>query len=949
MSLYLVKYAAPAGGLHTTTAAVQGAATGAAHPLAVASSRSPHPPLAPASLSIGNTTEGQDNSISISTAAVGSSSFAARLAAGPRLAGQVQLNAYDAALRGIRITQHLQYEGLLPGAALEAGLAVAVAAFPVVLGWLQQQPDNSSLLLRWDTRSNSSSCSMRQRTFSWEVATVPGACPCVWSSWQLWRHAALPAAGGRLAAAKATLFPDAGQSLLQQQQQQQQLAWSIPYTRQGCLAWLQQHSSSLFFPSDAASRCAMVWKLLAAGLASQRSVWRLPRCLLQEWKAAADKACPLPPGMRHTANSAMCAVLTGTLFAADPRAAQRQGGLHVNVVVDARDGRCGMAIPAAAASNASIWAARIWLQRQLSDAAGAVNKQFEWWEAARRAGRCGQLHLCQGLPHTDAGDITFDCLRGSAWELAALPGCRLVAASLRWPCAYFNRVVMASRAPPQQQASGQPGAVAGLDGPSGGGCTGEADIQIELNMPRRGAKQLCQAWHRMGLQHICMLGATPHQQQPATCSACPPASSSGNYKAACICSWCSAPCRAGDGVWQVVEGLMCPGAAAPPLSLSLDGGATKVGHADFVSALMAMTPGEANVLAGMVMQANSFGSSYAFGKSLTEQMVADTPLKQGAFKAIVRPALISNLAGSPYPGYLQGYAGPGGYIMAAASYAMGFCQGLGSMAYGSDQVLDLIPCDTVAALVICAAAAAAAAADTAADTAQAAAAGTSGATTVYHASSSASHPLPIADAFSYMAEYWTANPPPLCLPLTKYVRFTRPHTPTAASVQQGQQKTAAKASMVAGLTRLVGEPRQAYKLQMGVKAFGVQNSIPLAASLICSVDNVVALRDSIAPQEQQLWPLLWAPGEPAGMPWHSYSFVMHSAVRQLLFGQRGAEQLHKMCCAGGFEPVAAAITAEQVGAIMHGRTVADGSGAASHKFGAHGSRVIVPEALAQMF
>lgn len=74
------------------------------------------------------------------------------------------------------------------------------------------------------------------------------------------------------------------------------------------------------------------------------------------------------------------------------------------------------------------------------------------------------------------------------------------------------------------------------------------------------AKQLWQAWHRMGLQHICMLGATPRQQQPATCSACPPASSSGNYKAACICSWCSAPCRAGDGVWQVVEGLMCPGA-----------------------------------------------------------------------------------------------------------------------------------------------------------------------------------------------------------------------------------------------------------------------------------------------------------------------------------------------------------------------------------------------------
>jgi hypothetical protein len=49
--------------------------------------------------------------------------LAARLASGPRLAGQVALNAYDAALRGVVITQHLQYEGLLPAEALEAGLA----------------------------------------------------------------------------------------------------------------------------------------------------------------------------------------------------------------------------------------------------------------------------------------------------------------------------------------------------------------------------------------------------------------------------------------------------------------------------------------------------------------------------------------------------------------------------------------------------------------------------------------------------------------------------------------------------------------------------------------------------------------------------------------------------------------------------------------------------------
>jgi hypothetical protein len=48
--------------------------------------------------------------------------------------------------------------------------------------------------------------------------------------------------------------------------------------------------------------------------------------------------------------------------------------------------------------------------------------QFEWWEAARRAGLSGHVFLCQGLLHAVAGDITFDCLKGSAWELAPLPG-----------------------------------------------------------------------------------------------------------------------------------------------------------------------------------------------------------------------------------------------------------------------------------------------------------------------------------------------------------------------------------------------------------------------------------------------------------------------------------------------------------------------------------------------
>jgi hypothetical protein len=52
-----------------------------------------------------------------------------------------------------------------------------------------------------------------------------------------------------------------------------------------------------------------------------------------------------------------------------------------------------------------------------------------------------------------------------------------------------------------------------------------------------------------------------------------------------------------------------------PLELSLDGQATKLHHAEFVAALMAMQPDEANTAADAVMHANSFGSRYAFERA----------------------------------------------------------------------------------------------------------------------------------------------------------------------------------------------------------------------------------------------------------------------------------------------------------------------------------------------
>jgi hypothetical protein len=145
-----------------------------------------------------------------------------------------------------------------------------------------------------------------------------------------------------------------------------------------------------------------------------------------------------------------------------------------------------------------------------------------------------------------------------------------------------------------------------------------------------------------------------------------------------------------------------------------------------------------------------------------------------------------------------------------------------------------------------------------------------------------------------------------------------------ASLQQGQKKAAAKAKLLASLMRLAGESRQAFKLMMGVKAFAVQNSLPMSASMVCAVDNVVALRDRIVPEERQLWPLLWAPGEPGAMTWRLYAFLFQSAVRQLLFGLRTPENTHNICGAISFEMVPAAISCEQVVDLMQGSAAAGG-------------------------
>jgi hypothetical protein len=132
------------------------------------------------------------------------------------------------------------------------------------------------------------------------------------------------------------------------------------------------------------------------------------------------------------------------------------------------------------------------------------------------------------------------------------------------------------------------------------------------------------------------------------------------------------------------------------------------------------------------------------------------------------------------------------------------------------------------------------------------------------------------------------------------VRVTRPHTPTEHGTHRGLKKCEAKAQLLASLMQLTGKRKHAYRLLMGVKCHAVQNSLPLAASMICSVDNVLQLQQRIVPQEKQHWPIVWGPGQPTGMPWRTYFFTFLSAVRQLLLRVPTPENRRAVCHPGLF-------------------------------------------------
>eukprot|EP00775_Hariotina_reticulata_P007405 gene7405-7614_t len=294
-------------------------------------------------------------------------------------------------------------------------------------------------------------------------------------------------------------------------------------------------------------------------------------------------------------------------------------------------------------------------------------------------------------------------------------------------------------------------------------------------------------------------------------------------------------------------------------------------HAQLVSHLLALDAAEADKQVAELMQRLNFNSTYAFGKYLTELLVDDTTVRPGVNNVIVRPSLISGLAGDPYPGFVTGYGGPGGYTM---GYAAGFFQGVNSIAYRSDYMMDLIPVDTVAALVIAGGAYAAAAHSTPAAVTAARP------TTIFHAASAQSHPLTLRFVLETSAKFWSANPPPLVLPLTKYVTFQGKHMPTTLGIQLGRIISWCKIWVLGAVLRLLGKEREARLLSTAFKAFSVYNSPRYDRSIISSVDNVRQLMDAMAEAERDTWRCLWLPSD---MSWSTYGNTFFAGIRRLLF------------------------------------------------------------------
>ncbi|GBF97474.1 hypothetical protein Rsub_10397 [Raphidocelis subcapitata] len=137
----------------------------------------------------------------------------------------------------------------------------------------------------------------------------------------------------------------------------------------------------------------------------------------------------------------------------------------------------------------------------------------------------------------------------------------------------------------------------------------------------------------------------------------------------------------------------------------LNNGEVEVDGETVANELLSMAKVDADRRADFYTHHWGFPNTYCLGKHLAEQMVYRTQKATGLPIAILRPSLVTGVAGLPWPGYCGNWAGPSGM---GAAVAIGFFPSLYAHAVDPYSVWDAVPGDLVASAILATAAAVAA-------------------------------------------------------------------------------------------------------------------------------------------------------------------------------------------------------------------------------------------------
>ncbi|WIA40535.1 hypothetical protein OEZ86_013881 [Tetradesmus obliquus] len=238
--------------------------------------------------------------------------------------------------------------------------------------------------------------------------------------------------------------------------------------------------------------------------------------------------------------------------------------------------------------------------------------------------------------------------------------------------------------------------------------------------------------------------------------------------------------------------------------------------------LLAVPKPDANSRAATLLQRWHFPNTYTLGKHMSEQLVARYQAKQQLPVAIVRPSLVSAIAGEPYPGYAGNWAGP---IGGAAAMAIGMFDCL-----DEDPQSDSMGGEHAALPLL-----------------------------IVHAATSSSYPLVLSEGWNTNLDFLQAHPPPFRISFKHPGRMDATFEPSDAAVLSHRRSMGRRVRTVAALLRLVGRTREAKKLQVGYETFCVVNNSKTDKDLTFSTRALVALEAALAPGDASDYLLVWRP------------------------------------------------------------------------------------------